>query len=549
MGVSWEYRNAAPGFGYAGGFSDILSSFNGLNHRGANVRYASSQPLLQEQMTHLYQLKEALEKEEDEFFRIFGIFGKDKKECFRILKEKVKTWDATGAGIMVNDRFCGAFYAGINEIQREAVAAEISMDEWDNILTEAFEAVDRNSLQKMIEDKMNIAQILNEILAEEKKKGKFSSSSKSTLVQNLQIIIDEKGEIKVVSNKDKISPQLQLKIINKLKKFLSKKTKRQPKYNFQAMFDTLFSKWGIDSIGQTYIKMALRNYINVLSSYDFSSDQNKIKGFLGEVYNNAFLIYMASNGGDANAINRITPTGALRNYQGQEIVIDTWLEGFGIQVKNYEKNKVMKKGFKFQKSYNVGNFIKDALQLSSSGEETSVGDILLNFFTAYAYNQDYGEVDPTVKLTEAYRYWRTDRDRMEEKYRDNKTFTNIFMPYVDKLIGIDRSFGTENGMFVEGQEYHNTFFNISGNYIPSSVLVQAIIDTIEKKSQGSLANLMRVHFSSPSYQGNSLGAWNPDVTNADVGIVTGKRVEYANQSRISYTITLNIDELVNTLLL
>jgi hypothetical protein len=70
---------------------------------------------------------------------------------------------------------------------------------------------------------------------------------------------------------------------------------------------------------------------------------------------------MASNGGDKKAIERITPTGMILNEQGEELFIDTWLDGVGIQVKNYEKSKVMNEGFKVRKTYQVGNFITEAL--------------------------------------------------------------------------------------------------------------------------------------------------------------------------------------------
>jgi hypothetical protein len=33
---------------------------------------------------------------------------------------------------------------------------------------------------------------------------------------------------------------------------------------------------------------------------------------------------------------------------------------------------------------------------------------------------------------------------MNEKAKDNKAFTNIVMPYVDKIIGIDQRFSSDN---------------------------------------------------------------------------------------------------------
>ena len=46
INTPWKKRSADPGFGYAGGFQDILTAFNGLNHRGADKRYHDNQHLL-----------------------------------------------------------------------------------------------------------------------------------------------------------------------------------------------------------------------------------------------------------------------------------------------------------------------------------------------------------------------------------------------------------------------------------------------------------------------------------------------------------------------
>jgi hypothetical protein len=69
-----------------------------------------------------------------------------------------------------------------------------------------------------------------------------------------------------------------------------------------------------------------------------------------------------------------------------------------------------------------------------------VGNILLNFFTAYDYNRDYGEIDPGVKNRDGYKFWKASRKRMDAKHKDAKAFTAIILPYVDKLIGIDSRF-------------------------------------------------------------------------------------------------------------
>ena len=552
-GTPWQERSTYPGFGYAGGFQDILTAYNGLSHRGANKRYGDSQEMLAAQLTHLYTLKQELENDEDEFFGMFGINsrGTPRKESFQKLQDKVDEWDQTNAGLLINDAAIGnKFYEGLAVIQNLAIAAEITEDDWNSILNEAFVEKGGDAIRELLESNpnINIVEILNTIIEHKGNKGRFST--RSSLVDNLSVTIDEKGKIKITSTQGNISPTLQKKIITKLSEHFGIERKKKANYDFKKMFLELFQTLDITPTGQKYIKMALKEYNNVLDDYALNSNPSQIKGFLGEVYNNAFLYFMADgNENDKVALDRITPTGAILNTKGQALVIDTWLDGFGIQVKNYEKNKVMNEGFTFNKSYNAGNFIIDALQLDISGKEPSVGNILLNFFTAYDYNRDYGKIDPSVKERDAYKFWKTARKRMDKKHSDAKAFTTIILPYVDKLIGIDSRFQSrDSSLFIEEKEYRNTFFNISGKYIPSSVVVQALIDTIEKKKSSLLTDMIAINARITSYQQSSLEDWRPFIDNEKVDNIYANRLKYADTSRVGYTVTLDVARIADYLL-
>lgn len=554
--VSWEKRNAAPGFGYAGGTQDILSAYNGLNHRKSNVRYADNQPLLQEQIKDLYKLKANLENEENEFFKLFGFVNQDRKTCFRLLREKIRDWNATKAVNLLNNATNKEFWDILTNIEREALFMEMNDEDWEEVLNASFDTQDVRQLLESHPD-LNIAEILNTIL-EKHGKGKYATGGSSTLLDNL-IVTLKNGEIEIKSDRNNISLAMQQKIIRDLKKYLEKQGKgRQYKanYDFQKLFDILFEKSGITPEGQIYILKAIKNdYGSVANLYDFNSNQSKLKGFLGEIYATAFLMFMAGSN-NLEALRRITPTGAMREIGGKkpELIIDIWLYGFGIQVKNYEINKVLKSGFEFRNTLGAGELVTNKLQLESRGTSNtaSVGDILLNFFTSYDYNQDYGktgELSNEVIESDAYKYWKITRARMTEKIRDNKALTNILTPYAHKLMGISREFSTGNGMFVDDQEYHNTFFNISGEYIPSSILVQAIIDIVEKNQrEDSFDKLLdiKAHFSSHTL--SELDKWSPKVDNNIVAEVFENRKDYADSSRISYSVTLDVQELSLNLL-
>ena len=560
MAKDYTKRNANPGFGYAGGTQDILTAYNGLNHRGASIRYSVEQNLLQQQLEHLYELKRILIQQEDDFFELFGIRDeKSRKNSFKILKDKIESWNATGAVNLINDASKNnIFYKGLGAIKQLAIEAELNEEDWDGLIEQTLQSVDAQELRLILEETDNLAKVMNAIIDS---KQKFATGKNSPLAR-IRVYLDD-DKIIIDGDKDNVSLTLQNKLVGKMKKHLGLDKKPQqvkPKYNFEQMFEDLFLQTGINPEGQKYIKMAIRDnftYTSILNDYAFNSNTSQIKGFLGEIYNNAFLYFMA-NGDRAKkeALDRITPTGSMRELAGSrpELVIDTWLYGIGIQVKNYEKNKVMRDGFTFRNDMGAGELVTNKLQLESEGTSNwaSVGDILLNFFTAYDYNQDYGKtgkLSQEMMASAAYEYWKKTRARMADKIRDQAAFTNILLPYAAQLMGVERSFSTENGLFVKDETYHNTFFNISGNYIPSSVLIQAVIDSVEKKtSKKSFSSLLELQARFKSHELSKYDKWSPDIDNNVVAEIFKNRKKYADSSKVEYTLTLNMDELVNNLL-
>lgn len=545
-GTPYELRAAYPGFGYAGGVQDILTAYNGLHHRTSQIRYNSFE-LLEEQVVYLQQLKIELERQEDEFFSMFNIQGQNKKESFKLLNNKIQNWNSTGAWCLINDASVGnQFYIGLQELKRYAIAAEITQNDWDTILNATFDTVnDEESIRKLIENGANIAVILNEILG----KKTFSTGGRSSLIDNLQVTIGTDGKIEVRSNKNNITPSMQLKITNLLKKHLEDKAKKsKPNYNFKQAFEDLFNKLPISAEGQRYIRMALGDLGSVLDRYAFSSNDSQIKGFLGEVYNNAFLYFMADGSSNKkDALSRITPTGTILNTKGQELVIDTWLRGIGIQVKNYEVNKIANKGFNVHDSYDAYYFVRDVLQLD--GSANSVGDILLNFFTSFDYNQRYEGLTQEQLSSDAYKYFVSTRARMHDQMENTNYLTQTFMPYITKILKIDQRFASEDALFGNMDIYHNTFFNISGKYVPSSAVVQAIIDSIQKNSSSdSMTDLIRARFST-KHNLSSEEKWNPSITDTDVNRIYNNRKNYAAATKINYSITLDISRLVENILL
>jgi hypothetical protein len=103
--------------------------------------------------------------------------------------------------------------------------------------------------------------------------------------------------------------------------------KEQVYYDLFAMMQNALKKLGIKDPVKKYILLALNQ--SSPGDYAFNPSKSQIKGFLGEVYNNAFLMYMSGDNNSAT-LQKISPTGAFLNEKGKEMIIDTWLGGFGI---------------------------------------------------------------------------------------------------------------------------------------------------------------------------------------------------------------------------
>ena len=540
----WQLRTADPGFGYAGGVRNIQVAYTGLQHRTSETRY-KTHDLLKEQITYLKELKAELERQEDEFFELFGIKGKDKKESFKKLKDKIDAWNNTGAKALINDSAKdNEFYLVFQEMQRFAVMAEFPTDTWDNILNSVFRTVEGEEwIEDMIANDANIATLLNAIV----EKKVFATGGRSSLIDNIKVSMDSKGKITVTSEREKITPSMQMKIKKALDDYIEKnESKFKPNYDFRAMFEAAYKRVSISEEGKRCITLALRDYKDVYSLYAFASNDKAIKGFLGEVYNNAFLYFMAGeNEQNKEVLRRITPTGKVLNEKSKEIIIDTWLDGIGIQVKNYETNKIENKGFRVHDSYDAYHFITDVLQLDTT-EDFTIGNILLNFFSAFDYNRRYPNLTKEQLSSDSYKYFTETRHRMRKELENRDRLAKVFTPYAAKILGINKAFSSENedGLFADRDEYLNTFFNISGRYIPSSVIVQAIIDSIQKKgNKNAMDDLIKASFSTKTSISEE-EKWHPLVSNQTVEHVKANRENYAAATTIRYSITLDVKSIV-----
>jgi hypothetical protein len=148
----------------------------------------------------LKDLKTALEQEEDEFFRMFGIVGKDKKDCFKTLKQRLDDWNKAGAEVFINiaktnNPKDNPFYGIVEYLQKKAILVSFSDKHWNEVL-EAFFSVNevKEYFTNKALEKGGVMKTLNELFESKGLKGNFATGGKSTLLAEFTVWVDEKTQ-------------------------------------------------------------------------------------------------------------------------------------------------------------------------------------------------------------------------------------------------------------------------------------------------------------------------------------------------------------------
>lgn len=279
-----------------------------------------------------------------------------------------------------------------------------------------------------------------------------------------------------------------------------------------AKFHT--TTWGAQQsqyIAQQLVKLGLIesneqaitiNFLN--QGLVFYGNANSIKGFMGEL----FWLLFFHNVTKGNMTLR--STGNVTTAKNKQAAIDIMLDGIGFQVKNYslQEGQIIFGNNLHSSRTTKGAKLNKLMEFRDINFGTAT-DAIKRFYTSYAYNQvvtkeipdvevwdssgplGTATVDPTIAQTqfgpifEAYE----DLARNFEQYLDD-----LIAIQGDKLIGLDRADNlgastigqlvTDNG----GRQYKksrnfNTCFLIRDKIIPSSYIIQGIIDIFSANEQ------------------------------------------------------------------
>lgn len=257
-------------------------------------------------------------------------------------------------------------------------------------------------------------------------------------------------------------------------------------------------------------KAALRYQINNnIHKYDVYRNPPSIAGFLGEIEFNAIMALICGN-------PAVTPTGNLKRtgqyFKGKSVSIDSVVRGFGFQIKNYaiKNNKVI-----------FGADDKQAGTLL--GERMELGEIMVNLFSIYQYNQ------PITNAINSYSGLYNTIDSFVQN------MDHIFEANATKLIGLDSTNYDEGTTPFAGlKDSFNTFFYISGNLVPASSIIEALIQALQNsKNNANVSATISSPTDAPIYENYKQAE--QDSTS---------RLIAANKIKVSYKVILDLGNIL-----
>ena len=321
---------------------------------------------------------------------------------------------------------------------------------------------------------------------------------------------------------------------------LSNSWKNRLQRDYDILFDglptqaELIWRWLDKNIANAELKDYVKDQFDRnLDKYAISRSKAGVLGFLGEVKANAFFCFLRK---DKNAT---IPTGVELNSNDKEVPIDALVQNFGFQIKNYrfDNGEVT-----FNYKQGADSFVE-----SRMAADQPLADMLIAFFGSYTYNKPVAGADEY-------------ESQVYERFRkalngENDRIVDILDLYLDNILKISSYFKSKSkdGPFKDEKRWYNTFFLIGSTFVPSSAIVWAIREELERNASG------RSYLRS-SYKFTDTDSTKVDIENNDLseqGLTTlpvwpgvGKYIpgdmrKTANRVKIEANVTLNIPQILS----
>lgn len=252
--------------------------------------------------------------------------------------------------------------------------------------------------------------------------------------------------------------------------------------------------------------------------YNISPNTKVLKGFMGEIWSNCAAEFLFHDK-NKHAVG-------MELADGREIGIDLVAQGLSFQIKRYTLIN--------------GKWSKNATQGAGSLIERAdypdnLGSILQLLFATFQFNQPYSNGETAEYESGPYA-------DISNTLNNPTNLTNLFQKGLAGILRLTQTFSIQGSdIFGTEQQYHNTFFLINDNLVPSSVMLESIISLILQKN----SKIISFQVNSVSRDANkTLGTISNNGQNkealSDASIST-----YANLVKIGYKYTLDFSEIVN----
>lgn len=428
------------------GFSDTTSELN------------------QNVIKELEDLLQILINQENKFYNMYGITANN----ITSFHNRIEKWRTSMAHLLSKETAQEICNIMASTITNEDVASALN-NYFDPQKNTQDQIVDAQVLYNHgLSDILNDAFFIDE--KGKKKKGGFSKTLDKQFSANFQVVSNGKGgySVETLAGQNKeLTNYMKLKIVRTVNKAVKDEYKITTAVSDEIqkeIYNVLTKNNNVDA----EMKLCLSNeLIGRKMEYTKFPHLPVIQGWLGEMYWNAAFSYISGQ-------RRVSiPSGAMQNTQGKQLSVDIIYNNIGFQVKNWSFDN--KSEHHNIKKMNFGNFIGDRADLLN----VYTGQVIAQLFGAVSYNRPTTDISLQSDRFSEYNSLYADAEALTTKL---DFLTNVFYTRLNKIIGID-SGNTLKDQNIDGKRtFYNTFWLLKDKIVPSSVIIQQLIDDIKLQS-------------------------------------------------------------------
>lgn len=339
----------------------------------------------------------------------------------------------------------------------------------------------------------------------------------------------EKKQFLIQTEGVTISPAFKKRLeqfVGKLVSTTFKKTEAKS-YNKNS-FREIINEIALSCVHDTDAKFYLSETMKNTNEFDLHPNLSSVIGYLGEVRAVAILKHLMPKG------LSVRGTGSLRSVEtGAEIPIDVVCASHGFQIKNYTLHK------------GTVSFTNDALaphmlesRMRFSG---SIYDILISLFGVYQYNQPLHapftdrqgrEIEEPPNLPQYIEMYNSIYGGGNSLFYQLKPLFDARVPHMLKMTELFSVQGDQS--FASQAVYFNTFYWINSKLVPSSYILEQLIEQLSSKSSGMISTTYSLSTPDQSYtyqKQPKLAGYAP-------------MFSAANKLRLSYEIDIDLSKIV-----